>query len=474
MGNCSSSSKSRIIEAAKPSKGQATTTSNKPIAVKSTEDPIKAEPKIFIKQIKVIEEEAPSKTINIKIKFKGVEQDEIIKTVSETSTFKDFIKSITNQLLRNCSLVFKDCHCIEIEEEKTLHEIVKDTQLNQSIFEICAEYVGLHVPCTFDKIREEYEKKTNLIGCPITGTNPFEVRIYCPLTNDLSKASLNLELYPELSNFGDFSAYCNGGNFIYLSGGEDHKAGLENNYLSWICKFNLADFKFSKLPNLNTPRFWHSMIWVPNNYVFIVGGNCNKSVEVMNTLTDEVSEDSIMNEYHSEPSLILANADYLYCFLGFKYGAENDYSSVIEKCNIRAKIRKWEIVDYKLEESVQAIRTRFFAVSHFANNTILFLGGDVIDEQGLTENQSVKPAYLFNPQAESFRNYFFSDNMPFKENLFSEKFIFPLKSSSSSIHCVFPKQTGELHKLILIDSEEIEVKEFADLESSTLFSERAI
>ena len=34
-----------------------------------------------------------------------------------------------------------------------------------------------------------------------------------------------------------------------------------------------------KLPNLNIPRTWHSMIFVPNNYIFIVGGS-TKSVEI--------------------------------------------------------------------------------------------------------------------------------------------------------------------------------------------------
>lgn len=477
MGNCSSSNKPRNIEAAKqPAKGQASAnTVSKPIVVKAAEVPVINEQIKPIKQIKVVEEDAPPKTINIKFKFKGVESDDITKACSETCLFKDIIKSINSQLPNDYSFVYMDSNNNEIEEEKNLQEILKDIQLKESIFEVIAAYVGLDVPCTIDKIREEYERKTSLIGCPITGTNPFEIRIYCPLSNNLSKAALSLELYPELSHFGDFSAYCNGGNYIYMSGGEDNKAGLENNYLSWICKFNLTDFKFTRLPNSHTPRFWHSMIWIPNNYVFIIGGNYNKSVEVVNTLTDQISEDSIMNEYHSEPSLCLVDENYLYCFMGFKYGAENDYSNVIEKCNIRAKSRKWEIVNYKFEEGAQSIRTRFFAVSHFTNNSILLLGGDVIDEYGSQSgDQAVKPAYIFNPKTETIRNYFFIDNMSIKEDLFSEKFILPLKTRSSSINCVFPKQTGELHKVILINSEEFEVKEFADLEASALFSERAI
>lgn len=477
MGNCSSSNKPRNVQATIPTKPQTNTApvSSKPVAVMAAQEPIIKETVKPIKQQIVIIEEAPPKTINIKLKFIGVEYDEITKTCSETSIFKDFIQSISHQLPNGYSFVFMDGNNNEIIEEKTFQEILKETPIKNSIFEIIATYVGLDVPCTIEKIKEEYENKTILIGCPITGTNPFEIRIYCPSSNNLSKASLSLELYPELSQFGDFSAYCNGGNHIYMSGGEDQKAGVENNYLSWISKFNLIDFKFTRLSNSSTPRFWHSMIWIPNNYVFIVGGNCNKSVEVINTLTDQVTEDSIMNEYHSEPSLCLVNQDYLYCFLGFKYGADNDYSSVIEKCNIRAKNRKWEIVDYKFEEGVQLIKTRFFAVSHFSNNSILFLGGDAIDEFGnQLGEQTVKPAYIFNPNTESIRNYFFIDNLPIKEDLFSEKFILPMKSHNSSIYCVFPKQTGDLHKIILIDREEIEVKEFADLDASALFSERAI
>ena len=55
-----------------------------------------------------------------------------------------------------------------------------------------------------------------------------------------------------------------------------------------------------ELPNLIEPRTWHSMIYIQNKYIFIVGGSNTKSVELYNIKTNQLVKDSELNENRSE------------------------------------------------------------------------------------------------------------------------------------------------------------------------------
>jgi hypothetical protein len=282
----------------------------------------------------------------------------------------------------------------------------------------------------------------------------------------LTKATLSLDEYPELAYFGDFSAYCNGNNYLYLSGGEDSKEGyqdftMENKYLTWMAKINLIDGKLTKLDSFTSPRFWHSMIFIPNRYVFIVGGNYTKSVEILNTDTGEITEDSILNEFHSEPSLCLVNENYLYCFMGFKYEGDNSYSSIIERCNLRTKKRTWEIVT--LATDTCDIQTRFFTISYFNDDNLLIFGGDNISADKDIKEEA-KPAYLYNKRTDSIKEYK-AENFEIQDiftDLFSEKFFIPMKHENS-LSCILPKQTSDRLKVYLIlNGCQLEIKGFED------------
>ena len=61
------------------------------------------------------------------------------------------------------------------------------------------------------------------------------------------------------------------------------------------------------MSNLNKSRKWHSMIFIPKKYVFIVSGINNKSVELFDLEKNEIKIDSYLKEALREYSLTLVN-----------------------------------------------------------------------------------------------------------------------------------------------------------------------
>ena len=71
------------------------------------------------------------------------------------------------------------------------------------------------------------------------------------------------------------------------------------------------------------------MIYVPNKYIFIVGGSNTKSLQIYNMETNEIKKDCELNEYRNESTLYLVNDEYLYDFCGFIIHRE--YNTTIER-----------------------------------------------------------------------------------------------------------------------------------------------
>ena len=443
--------------------------------------------------------------VNLQFKYENKIIDEKPTALPETELFANSIYPALDKLPKGAEYSFKDVNFHDIDPTKTLKDIFlskrTDNYDSKEIFTIYVVYNGLDIPLSYNEIVNQYSSKTNLIACPIPNSNPFEFRVFCSTDMSLTKTSLNIEDYPELNYFGDFSAYCNGNNYLYLSGGEETKDvadnTMENRYLNWISKINLVDGKLSKLDNFHEPRFWHSMIFIPNKYVFIVGGNKTKTVEVLNTETGEISLDSELNEYHSEPTLCLVNSNYLYCFLGFNYGT-NDFSNTIERCNLRQSKRNWEIVVLsKGDENNRAslLSSRFFTISYFNEDNLLILGGDDVfsslgsevnqnnNEDVNLNNSGYPKSFIYNTKTDLVREYTFEESSfeLFSKDIFSEKFFIPMSTNTVSgfnaeglnhnnyynsngiLSCLIPKQSTDKLKVYLInDGNKLEIKEFED------------
>jgi hypothetical protein len=227
----------------------------------------------------------------------------------------------------------------------------------------------------------------------------------------------------DLKKFNSFSAFCNGNKKIYLSGGETSNDPANSSSFADFIEIDLeqnnpSGLSYRNLPNLNEARTWHSMIFIPKKYVFIVSGTNTKSVELFNTETNEIKIDSYLNEARSECTLALVNYLYLYAFCGFLL--HQTFVNTIERCNLGRENRKWEIVNYKLENGIQ-FNPSFFAVGYLNDDILLFGGNE--NEEDKNQNYLLKNGEIL----EEFNN---NENIV---GVYREKLFHPINNETSAL-----------------------------------------
>ena len=220
-------------------------------------------------------------------------------------------------------------------------------------------------------------------------------------------------------------------NKLYISGGELSNNIITDSFLSIdLTQVQQNIFVPTQLCNLRKKRYWHSMIYIPEKYIFIIGGPNEVDVELYDMEKNVSVIDSRLNTDRCEPSLILVNEKYLYTFFGFHL--YESFINTIERCNINKRKRYWEMVNYKLSNTPNLVKA-FFGVSYVENNIIL-----VSDK----ENQNdLKPNYILSPG--QVNNDTISDEGILNSKstrLFGEKFFIPF-TEEESINLAF--KSGE-------------------------------
>ena len=251
------------------------------------------------------------------------------------------------------------------------------------------------------------------------------------MNNSTLSFEYSTNIYFQMKTVNQFSAYCNALNKLYISGGD-----LGNNQItdSFIC-IDLAQvqqniFVPTQLCNLLRKRYWHSMIFIPEKYIFIIGGPNEMAVELYDMEKNICTIDSRLNIDRCEPSLILVNDKFLYSFFGFHL--YESFINTIERCNINRKNRRWEMVNYKLSNTPNLVKS-FFGVSYVGNNIIL-----VSDK----ENQNdLKPNYILSPGKDNIDTISDEGILNSRSSrLFGEKFFIPF-TEEESINMAF--KSGE-------------------------------
>jgi hypothetical protein len=367
------------------------------------------------------------KDIDIKI---VLDADNVLHSGKFNSNFTllEVLASIATKLPRNAEFFVIDEGGNDITSQKSarLCELVGD----KDRYIITMKYLGLDLP---KDVRKAYQK-INLIGAPRYETDPFEIIYYDKRTN---KADLHtLADCEELKEFSYFSSHCNGNDRLYISGGEKVTTGDHKPPISNFVSVDLANGQVKRLKNLLTPRYWHSSIYIPNKFVFIVGGANEKSVELYDIDNDEITKDSMLFEERSEPSLCCVDNAFLYAFCGFKF--KINYITSIERCNLQVKERTWELINYRPSGSV--ITVNFFATAYHQDN-ILFLGGTAVNNNARDRN------LLYNPQTNSIESSTFS---PIND-VFQEKFFIPLADNLSALIPV-----ADSSKVLLLKDDKLE------------------
>ena len=320
----------------------------------------------------------------------------------------------------------------------------------KEILKVILVRTGLNIP---NDIRSYISKRTYLIGC-LTFDNPNSIGLF--IYNKLHNSNLSFEYstnaYPQMKLVNQFSAYCNALNKLYISGGEIQKNVITD---SFICldldEIQNNIFNPTVLCKLQRRRYWHSMIYIPEKYIFIIGGPNEINVELYDIETNISRIDSQLNIDRCEPSLILVNDKFLYAFFGFHL--YESFINSIERCNLHKRNRNWEMIEYKLSNTSNIARS-FFGLTYIFNNILL-----VSDKEN---DNDLKPNYILSPgngncDTISEKGVLNSKN----PRLFAEKFFIPF-NDEESISLAFksrePKifivnnNTGDINELCLKES----------------------
>ena len=404
MGNCARSKNKKIQNLNKP-------IVNKKLVNNNSQQN-------YINDLILIKKNSFSSTIKLIIKLilkESKSSNEIILTIEPDKT----IKELFNLLKINIQSEYD----IQLKEGQIISNVDKNQKISDTFYQYITNndniqngiyfnliYKGLQIP---ENIIESYINKNPIIGSPIFD-NPDYFAIITFNTNNKELKFFNYDSknseFSFFSKFNSFTAYCNANGYLYISGGENEQSedsekslveyndffcidlnqlnlsindinentniNNDNNSLNDIKVKNKLNIKI--LPNLLEPRTWHSMIFVPDKYIFIVGGLI-KSVEIYDIEKNTLEKDSELNEMRSECTLCMVNNIYLYAFCGFLL--HQTFNCTVEKCNLRKSNRIWEYVNFNKNNNMLFIPS-FFCVSYYKNDEIILVGGnDSIEEQ---------------------------------------------------------------------------------------------
>ena len=410
-------------------------------------------------------------------------------SIGQNMTFKELFNQMHININYDYSLQFKEDQIIQNFEVnnkiiETIYQYIKDN-LND-VININLIYNGLEIS---ENIIDSYIKYNKIIGSPIFDNPDFFAIIIYKTENNETKLYYKEPKDPEfifMNKFNSFTAYCNAKGYLYISGGESENSedldnendNNENNNSelkdffcielnSLDCDNNnpekdtnnqnrnglndLNTLNIKQLPNLLEPRTWHSMIYVPDKYIFIVGGS-SKSVEIYDIEKNIIYKDSTLNELRNECTLCMVNNIYLYAFCGFYI--HQTFNCTVERCNLRKKERKWEFVKFDMKN--KGFISSFFAVSYYKNDNIILIGGDGVED--------INKSYIIKLGKEENENdeideFDLGDK---KFGVFRDKFFNPINNNYS---INIPLAYGEHIQILLLNMEngEIEKKEYIDL-----------
>ena len=195
--------------------------------------------------------------------------------------------------------------------------------------------------------------------------NPFRVLVFSPeeFTTSFKKYPQSTLKHYKLENFSDTaSAYCNTDKGLYISGGKNKGKGMKDFWK--ICKIKLT---ISSLQEIPLRKEFHSMIFVPKNYIYFVGGN-SKETFYYDLNSNVFNNWAPLKQDKISPALALVNNKYIYAFTEQKNKKKNDF---IEKTDL-TKYPEWEKINVKL---IEPFPMHNFGAAVGNDGRIYFLGG---------------------------------------------------------------------------------------------------
>ena len=231
---------------------------------------------------------------------------------------------------------------------------------------------------------------TDLIGKP--AINKLKYYVYDKNTkilklNNLSKEQINIingnknnqkKQKNTLKYFSRKTTYCNAENILFIYEGnnfDEYNNDWQNDcYNSNFFSINLKNNEIKLISNEFPKRFLHSMIFIPDKYIFILGGK--NALEMLVYFIQKESQDYYIYPHFLpfqlfEPSLITIDNKYLYAF------ENSGLFFHILRTNFLT-ISPFE--EIQLKNDLSPINQKFFGVVR-QKDYILFLGGQMINSE---------------------------------------------------------------------------------------------
>ena len=264
---------------------------------------------------------------------------------------------------------------------------------------------------------EKLDEIIDVVGKPIS--DPFLIYTFEPKKKLIKPFLFNEEKIKkcELDKFGVDSAYCNGHNHLYISGGTV-QATNEVIGLFWV--IDLKKMMFNN-PIKIEPKKNHSMIYIDKK-VYMIGGD-NVKTMFYDIDKEEIKAWANLNYERFEPSLI-KHDNFLFCFdTSKRINYESGFN--FERIDLDSNSNGvWELITPKCspEDLKFVFNQKFFGVVEDFKQNIIFVGGMYDDNKENENSESERMNMQYNICENKIEK---SDN-PFNEISFSEKCFLPL------------------------------------------------
>jgi len=238
---------------------------------------------------------------------------EIIDTVHNISaerliknniTLSELLTMVNYNTLGDLDIRLKDSISLNDDMNTNIQDIIDKyfPNVNLLTFQILVTIKGLSIP---SNVKNAYMKMSPIIGNPIfENSKSFGIALYYQKDNTLETFYYNKSDYEELEKFNSFTSFCSAMGKLYISGGQNEEQSkienIEEEYNDFIFidmnNLNKKSLNMNILSNLVISRSWHTMIFVPNQYIFIVGGLNTQKVEIYDIGKNEIYVDSELKE----------------------------------------------------------------------------------------------------------------------------------------------------------------------------------
>ena len=269
------------------------------------------------------------------------------------------------------------------------------------------------------------EKYTEIVGKPFC--DPFEIFCFYKSQRKFRILHYNNDLIQKtnINKFNKTSAFCNGWNHLYISGGE----GCENLFWDINLKKNLIHDPI-QIP----PKKYHSMIYIPKSIVFIVGGD-NSDTYYYNLKLKKIVNWGKLNMIRIEPALqIIKNK--LYCIDSIK----NLNTISYEMTDLTSNEGRWKIIMPKISYNISNLNyyQQFFGICKDKEDNIIFLGGKFSNNNINNDKNSMN--FMLN----TLNNTLGVSKVKFKSFNLKEKCFCPFNKLYDFVLTDFPRESPQM------------------------------